>query len=439
MSLTAELFGSSAPSSSSALALATAGVAGAAGASEEKKSTAEKPSISFEPTKKAAFDLFAVAPQVKKATRKEKQRLRLLGDAAAKKGTQGGKGVVSDGVQDDIFATVFLDDNDKAGDGADKKTAKRKKHLRHALQNNEEEENRTVFVGNLVNDVKRRAVERIFKSCGAIECVRIRAQALEEEGRKKNEGEENQKSRASVGRAIRVLRGEIKKGDQYSAVAYVLFKDKASVANALKLNGVVADGHHIVVTGMDAESRAYAPETSVFIGNIAYDTNEEAVWNFFVEKGVADVKRVRLVRDRETGSCKGFGYVEFYASSSVPKAIAVRGSLLNGREVRIVHVQKSKAVKAATASRREKRKREEQGGPNGGGKNDKRMNKKARREERTSDRRNNTDGQPSWMGVTTNPRKKIPKDLRPIVEGKKNRPPSGPRAPVKRKLRNPEK
>ncbi|EKG07479.1 RNA binding protein, putative [Trypanosoma cruzi] len=421
MSLTEELFGIPGPSS-------------AAGIKNERDVPEEMP-LSFAPAKKAAFDLFALAPQVKKPTRKEKQRLRLQKTFADKDGTQGPEGSDRQEAGGDPFKTVLLTEDLGVGKAAEKKGIKSNKHLRHALHENKEEESRTVFVGNLVNDVKRRIVEKVFKNCGAIECVRIRAQALEGGG---EEGNRNENRHKSVGRAIRVLRGEIKKGDQYSAVAYVLFKDEGSVTKALEMNGVVVDGRHIVVTTMDAESREYAPETSVFIGNIAYDTNEEMVWNFFLEKGVTDVRRVRLVRDRDTGSCKGFGYVEFRSPASVSRAIAVRGSHLNGREMRIVHVQKSRAVSATKTSRREKRKREAQAAA-GRGQNDEKKTKKLRAEEKGTKRQANAEGEFSWMGVVTSPRKKIPKDLRPLVEGKRGRPASGLRAPVKRKMRNPEK
>ncbi|RNF03680.1 putative RNA binding protein [Trypanosoma rangeli] len=422
MSLTAELFGLSAPSSTAA------GVTHASGAPNAT-------SVSFEPANKAAFDIFVLAPQVKKATRKEKQRLRLQEMGTGKKGTQKPDGSKERDTDNDVFKTVLLTEDVKEGVAAVKQRKSFKKHLRHALHENKEEDGRTVFVGNLVNDVKRRTIEKVFKNCGAIECVRVRAQAVE---RGEEEGFSKDRRQKSVGRAIRVLRGEIKKGDQYSAVAYVLFKDAASVTKALEQNGIIVDGRHIVVTAMDAESRAYAPETSVFIGNIAYDTNEEMVWNFFQEKGVGGVRRVRLIRDRDTGSCKGFGYVEFHTPASVSRAIAVRGTLLNGREVRIVHVQKSKAVTATKASRREKRKKEEQVTANRGH-SDGGKNKRVRTEEKGTKRQANAEGEFAWMGVVTNPRKKIPKDLRPLVEGKRSRPPSGPRAPVKRKMRNPEK
>ena len=207
----------------------------------------------------------------------------------------------------------------------------------------------------------------------------------------------------------------------------------------MEKNGLVFHNRHLVVTTMDVESRAYPPETSIFLGNVAYDSTEEDVWNFFQEHGVPDVKRVRLVRDRESGACKGFGYVEFLHASSVVPAVATRGNKLNGRELRIVHVNKSKDVKAATTSRREKRRNDRSGGGSGGRPNDR---KRGHRDDggAVEHKKPRTDSDvPSWAGVMTNPRRKMPKDLRPLVEGKTEFKTRGPRVEVKRKVRNPEK
>ncbi|SCU71827.1 Double RNA binding domain protein 9 [Trypanosoma equiperdum] len=427
MSLTAELFGAATPSSTSP--------------SEKlkKKGTSKNSVVAtstvFEPTKKAAFDIFAVAPEVRKATRREKQRLRIEEGVSRKNGTWKGKG--ESATEDEIFRTVIVDNTTGGDEVGESKPHGRKKQLRHALHQNEEEDSRTVFVGNLVNDVKRRVLEKVFKTCGPIESVRIRAQALE--GEKDLNGGEATVQPKGVGRAIRVLRGDVKKGEQYSAVAYVLFKDKSSIKEALDKNGVVVEGRHIVVTTLDPEGREYAPETSVFVGNVAYDSNEEALWNFFVEKGIRDVKRVRLVRDRESGMCKGFGYVEFQSKGSVAAAIALRGTLFMDREIRIVHVQKSKAVTASKATRREKRKLGTRGEVTDSRSQGAEGNGKRMRTEGKTKVQGPVDDQPPWMGVVTNPRRKIPKDLRPLVEGKKSFSSPAPRAPVKRKMRNPEK
>uniref|UniRef100_A0A0A9ZF65 RNA-binding protein 34 n=1 Tax=Lygus hesperus TaxID=30085 RepID=A0A0A9ZF65_LYGHE len=126
--------------------------------------------------------------------------------------------------------------------GKSKRKHTKKTLLRHALHQNLDEDGRTVFVGNLPNTIQKRVVEKMFKKCGAIEAVRIRCQALTSA---------NEKSQ-NVGRAIRVLRKEIRDDPNTSAVAYVLFKNVTSVRTALQVNGVVYGNRHIIVTTLDA-------------------------------------------------------------------------------------------------------------------------------------------------------------------------------------------
>ncbi|GET92770.1 hypothetical protein, conserved [Leishmania tarentolae] len=436
------------------------------------------PAFDFQPLQKSNVNLFATAPQVKKLTRREKDKMlrelevkrakeRAVADStdAVGKGRKanrkqgdrsatvaevvrsatttssfsdasgiGNKGEKKNGLFETVFDTKEVEQELAAQEDRRNRKRSKKQVLRHALHPNEEEDARTVFVGNLPNTINKRDVEKIFKSCGGITAVRIRCQALEELDEKHQ----------NMGRAVRVLRGEIKKDDKYSATAYVLFTSANSIAPALEKNGLVFHNRHLVVTAMDVQSRAYPPETSIFLGNVAYNTSEEDVWNFFQEHGITDVKRVRLVRDRETGDCKGFGYVEFMHASSVSPAIETRGDKLNGRELRIVHVNKSKEVKMATKSRREKR-RSEQTGVRGYAEERKRSRTGGDRDggkrggQNDSKKPRTESDLPSWAGLTTNPRRKMPKDLRPLVEGKVEFKTRVPRAPVKHKTRNPEK
>lgn len=375
------------------------------------------PVFNFTPVKKSELDLFAPAPEVKKMTRKDKARLReelLRGKS---------ENLAQKVSEDGLFTSVFSKDETEKEIAAMEKTKKSKHQtLRHAIHKNEEEDSRTVFVGNISNTSTRKEIKSIFTDCGAIESVRIRCQQLND----------SSDSSRNVGRAVRVLRGDVKKDTKSTATAYVLFLEKGSVEKALEKNSLVVNGHHIVVTRLNDEESSYPPETSIFIGNVAYDTTEEDIWSFFALHGLHDVKRVRLIRDRETGNCKGFGYVEFLNSSTVKQAISTRGDKLNGRELRIVHVNKSKAVKNAP-KRRELRKSEDS--------HTKRNNRKRSREEDDDNSRKKrqveTEKLP-WMGMTTNPRRKIPRDLRALVDRKRERP-AERRAPVKRKVRNPEK
>lgn len=282
----------------------------------------------------------------------------------------------------------------------------KKKHLSHAVDRDPDEDARTVFVGNLPNDVEKRKIVAFFKDCGEIENARIRCQVLK--------NDPNSKQR---GRAVRVLRKEFESGDEYSATAYVLFKEKSSVAKAVEKCGMVFLDRHIVVTEENAISKAFDPKTSAFLGNLGYDTSDEAVWRFFADNGITDVRRVRIIRDRTTGKTKGIGYVEFKSSTACNKAIALRGAEINGREVRMCHVQKSKdpAIAKLQSSRREARKEKNKQAKKSG------PLKRGQAPGQGSGVKKNVvkDDTPAWMGVATNPRKKLDRDLRPLIPSNK--------------------
>jgi RNA recognition motif-containing protein len=58
---------------------------------------------------------------------------------------------------------------------------------------------------------------------------------------------------------------------------------------------------------------------SIYIGNLPYDTTEEQVVELFKQFG--EVNRAALVKDRETGRPRGFGFVEMPNDDEARKAI----------------------------------------------------------------------------------------------------------------------
>jgi RNA recognition motif-containing protein len=66
---------------------------------------------------------------------------------------------------------------------------------------------------------------------------------------------------------------------------------------------------------------------NIFVGNLSFETSEDAIRSLFAAYGTVD--RVNVVTDRETGRAKGFGFVEMSNDSEGDKAIAA----LNGREI----------------------------------------------------------------------------------------------------------
>jgi RNA recognition motif-containing protein len=81
---------------------------------------------------------------------------------------------------------------------------------------------RTVFVGNLPADVKRKAVARFFAPCGAVESVRLRSLPL-----KREPGSKLPRRGAIASGAVDA---------EHSGHAYVVFEGEEAVEAALKLN-----------------------------------------------------------------------------------------------------------------------------------------------------------------------------------------------------------
>jgi RNA recognition motif-containing protein len=57
----------------------------------------------------------------------------------------------------------------------------------------------------------------------------------------------------------------------------------------------------------------------LYVGNLSYDTTQEAVRTLFAQVG--EVKEVNLITDRDTGRPKGFGFVEMETEEAAQEAI----------------------------------------------------------------------------------------------------------------------
>lgn len=73
---------------------------------------------------------------------------------------------------------------------------------------------------------------------------------------------------------------------------------------------------------------------NLFIGNLAYSTNDDSLREFFATIG--QVESAKVVTDRETGRSRGFGFVEFVDEADNQKAIAeLDGKELDGRAINV--------------------------------------------------------------------------------------------------------
>ncbi len=73
---------------------------------------------------------------------------------------------------------------------------------------------------------------------------------------------------------------------------------------------------------------------NLYVGNLSYQVTEEELKNAFGQYG--EVKKVSIVKDRETGESRGFAFVEMMEGEAGKTAMAeLNGAELRGRRLRV--------------------------------------------------------------------------------------------------------
>jgi len=74
--------------------------------------------------------------------------------------------------------------------------------------------------------------------------------------------------------------------------------------------------------------------TKLFIGSLAWATNDDSLMNHFASVG--PVTSARVVMDKMTGRSKGFGFVEYENDADGATAVTkLNGSELDGRTITV--------------------------------------------------------------------------------------------------------
>jgi RNA recognition motif-containing protein len=72
----------------------------------------------------------------------------------------------------------------------------------------------------------------------------------------------------------------------------------------------------------------------IYVGNLSFNTNDEALSTLFKQYGA--VESAKVVTDRETGRSRGFGFVEMADDGEARKAIeATNGVEIDGRTLTV--------------------------------------------------------------------------------------------------------
>lgn len=168
----------------------------------------------------------------------------------------------------------------------------------------EDKRPRKIFVSNLNFRVSEEAIRALFSPCGDITEVTW----LED------------------------------KNGAFQGCAFVTFADESGADRAIRRGGQRHMGRDVRVEASRDTTRpkdAIAPDaTSCFIGNLPFDTTADAVHKF---AGGADagVMRVHLLKDKQTGSLRGCGFVDFKSNADLANFVARNGETFAGRKVRL--------------------------------------------------------------------------------------------------------
>ncbi|XP_039208930.1 RNA-binding protein 34 [Crotalus tigris] len=193
----------------------------------------------------------------------------------------------------------------------------KKKKIQVNLAKEKLKNKRTVFVGNLPVTYTAQMLKAFFKEYGQIESIRFRSLIPAED---------------AISKKMAAIKQKLHPNMKY-VNAYVVFREESAANNALKCNGTeITSGFHIRVD-LASKSTCHDNKKSIFVGNLPYEIDDETIRNHFLECG--SVTGVRIVRDRNTGIGKGFGYVLFETTDAVHLALKLNQSELQGRKLRV--------------------------------------------------------------------------------------------------------
>ena len=72
----------------------------------------------------------------------------------------------------------------------------------------------------------------------------------------------------------------------------------------------------------------------LYVGNLSFSTKEDQLQALFAQAGT--VESVELIKDRSTGSSKGFAFVQMATQAEAEKAIKLfNGYNLDNREIKV--------------------------------------------------------------------------------------------------------
>jgi RNA recognition motif-containing protein len=77
---------------------------------------------------------------------------------------------------------------------------------------------------------------------------------------------------------------------------------------------------------------------NIYVSNLGFNVQDEDLKNFFTPYG--EVTSAKIINDRETGSSRGFGFVEMSDDEAAKKAIAeLNEASVEGRTIKVMEAK----------------------------------------------------------------------------------------------------
>ncbi len=88
---------------------------------------------------------------------------------------------------------------------------------------------------------------------------------------------------------------------------------------------------------------------TIYVGNLPYAASEEEIVDLFARFG--PVSSVKMIRDRDTGRFRGFGFVQMQRNPGELAIDSLNGSEYSGRDLRVNEAKQQDAHKGKPKER----------------------------------------------------------------------------------------
>eukprot|EP00794_Sanderia_malayensis_P006844 gene6844-7612_t len=117
-------------------------------------------------------------------------------------------------------------------------------------------------------------------------------------------------------------------------ICVLLVQDKETrLPNLVKKMATMQAIRIKVPVGIPTDDGGLEIPNRIFLGGIPADTTELELEVFFSD--YATVKDVRIVTDRKTGECKGYGFVTFETAEDISNLLKKKSIVMKGKRLRI--------------------------------------------------------------------------------------------------------